>query len=151
MIRTLARSTATALMLAACATTPKPDVEVSSQPQPQPAQAAGMGMQQAATTGTAFNPVGNYTFSVDLQGQAINGLMAITRTADGTLGGEMSSDAYSLTFTSVMLEGRKMTATGVLQNGPALTFYLEFTGDVFTGSFSGEGASGTISGTRKKT
>ena len=152
MIRTLARTTATALVLAACATASKPDVEVSSQPQPQPAQTTGMGTQQTApAASTAFDPLGSYTFSVITQGNTIGGTMNIRKAPDGSLGGDMASDQGSLTFTSVTVDGRRVTTTGVLDNGPELTFVMDFVGDEFTGSISAQGQSvGSISGSRKK-
>jgi len=131
-----------ALLLAACATAPRSEPEPA--PQPQPA---------AATTAaaTAFDPVGTYSFSVDMQGNAINGTMTITRATDGRIGGDMTSDQGTLTFSSVVIEGKKVTASGLLQNGPELTFVMEFAGDDFSGTFSAQGTTaGTISGTRKK-
>jgi hypothetical protein len=150
MFRALAASTAAVLLLSACATTPRTDVDPAPQPQAQP---AGMTPPAAATAPAsgAFDPVGTYDFSVDIQGQRIGGTMAITKAQDGTLGGEMYSDQGALTFNSVTVEGRTMTASGALPNGgPSVVFVMEFAGDDFAGTFSVEGASGTIAGKRRK-
>lgn len=138
MMRSLAFTSAAALVLAGCATTPRSNVEPAPQPAVVPATAA-------------FNPVGEYNFSVDMQGNIINGTMALTRASDGRLGGQMSSNQGTLVFRSVSMDGRRMTAKGLLDNGPELTFVLNFvTDDDFNGTFSVQGTNGNISGTRRK-
>ena len=149
MIRTSAASLATVLLFTACATASRPDVETVPQQAPmQPAQPAAA--PATATMGT-FDPVGSYTFSVNTQGNTIGGTMNVRRGQDGRLGGEMASDQGSLTFTTVNVDGRRMTAAGVLNNGPELVFVFNFAGDDFTGSLSAQGQEiGSISGSRKK-
>ena len=150
MIRALTASTSLALLFAACATSPRTAVDPSPQPQPQTQPAMATPAAAAAPTSGAFDPVGNYTFSVNIQNNTVPGSMVITRTPDGALGGHMSSDQGSLTFNSISVEGRTVTATGVLDGGPAITFRMEFTGDDFAGSLNMQGSEGTIHGTRRK-
>ena len=146
MTRTLALSAA-ALALAACATAPKTDMGTTPDPAVQPAQAA----PPATSTAGAFDPAGSYTFSVNTQGNVIGGTMHVRKGPDGKLGGEMTSDQGALTFTWVTLEGRRMTASGVLDNGPELVFVFDFVGDEFSGTLSSQGQNvGTISGSRRK-
>ena len=103
------------------------------------------------TPAGAFDPVGSYTFAVNTQGNTIGGTMNIRKGSDGKLGGEMSSDQGSLTFTWITVEGRRVSAGGVLDNGPELTFVFDFVGDDFSGSLSAQGQQvGTVSGSRKK-
>ena len=144
MTRTLILSAAT-LLLAACATAPKPETTPAPQPAAPPAQAA----TGTASTG-AFDPVGSYTFSANLEGQSIGGTMSITRGTDGTLGGEVTSNQGVVRLRSVTLEGRKMTAYGTLESGPEVGFVLNFEGEGFSGTFNVQGTGGTISGTRRK-
>ena len=147
MTRTLALSAA-ALALAACATAPRTDTNSAPQPAAQPAQVAS---PPTTSTAGAFDPVGSYTFSVNTQGNVINGTMNLRKGPDGKLGGEMTSDQGSLTFTWVTVEGQRMTASGVLDNGPELVFVFDFVGDDFSGTLSAEGQNvGTISGSRRK-
>ena len=152
MIRTLVISTA-AILLAACATSPRTDIEAAPQPATQsatpPVQSPPPASAAPATAG-AFDPVGNYTFSADMQGQPIDGSMSITRAADGTLGGEMSSTQGAVRLRSVTLDGRRMTAYGTLENGPEISFVFNFEGERFSGTFDVQGTGGTISGTRKR-
>ncbi len=147
MIRSLALSTSTALVLIACATTPKPDVAASPQPQPMASPAAMTTMPSSA-----FNPAGTWNFTADNQGQPITGTMVLTKAGDGTLGGEINSEIGTVTLTSLMVDGRKLTAAGVLPNGgPEIVFTFHFAdADTFSGNFAVEGTTGAISGTRRK-
>lgn len=147
MIRSLALSTSTALVLIACATTPKPDVAASSQPQPMASPAP-----MTTMASSAFNPAGTWNFTADNQGQPITGTMVLTKAGDGTLGGEINSEIGTVTLTSLMADGRKLTAAGVLPNGgPEIVFAFHFVdADTFSGSFSVEGTTGSISGTRRE-
>ncbi len=147
MIRSLALSTSTALVLIACATTPKSDVAASPQPEPMASPAAMTTMPSST-----FNPAGTWNFTADNQGQPVTGTMVLTKAVDGTLGGEINSEIGTVALTSVMADGRKLTAAGVLPNGgPEILFTFQFADDdTFSGSFVVEGTTGSISGTRKK-
>ena len=149
MTRALALSAA-ALVLTACATAPKVEPNATPQPAAQPAMAPPPSTTTTTPAG-AFDPVGSYTFAVNTQGNTIGGTMNIRKGSDGKLGGEMSSDQGSLTFTWITVEGRRVSAGGVLDNGPELTFVFDFVGDDFSGSLSAQGQQvGTVSGSRKK-
>ena len=141
---------AAALVLTACATAPKAEPDPMPQPVPQPAVTTPPSTSTTTPAG-AFDPVGSYNFSVNTQGNTINGTMNVRKAADGKLGGEMTSDQGALTFNWVTLEGRRMTAGGVLDNGPELTFVFDFVGDEFSGSLLAQGQQvGTVSGARRK-
>ncbi len=142
---------AAAFVLAACATAPKAEPNATPQPAAQPQ--AMTTQSSAATTAPAgaFDPVGSYTFSVNTQGNTIGGTMNLRKDAEGKIGGEMTSDQGSLAFTWVTVEGRRISAGGVLDNGPELTFIFDFVGDEFSGTLSAQGQQvGTVSGARRK-
>lgn len=148
MMRAALFPTFALVVLAACATTPKPDVQPA--PEPLPAQTTPPGSSASTGTTAAFDPVGTYDFTANMQGQAIRGTMVLTRGPDGRLGGEVNSDQGLVIFTSITLEGRKMTAAGAVQNGPAVSFEVQFTGDEFAGNFWVQETTGTISGVRRR-
>jgi len=150
MTRALVLSAA-ALLFTACATAPKPDTSPTPPPAAQPMQISSPPVMSSTPSSGAFDPVGSYTFSVVAQGNTIGGTMNLRKDQDGKLGGEMTSEHGSLTFTWVTLEGRRITAAGILDNGPELTFVFDFVGDEFTGLLSAQGQQvGSVSGARKK-
>ena len=95
------------------------------------------------------DPVGNFEFTTTVQGGAVNGTIAITKT-DGVLGGKILTDVMpEIPIKAVTVEGKKMTITADLPDG-ALTITLGFEDtNKFTGNWTLGGDGGSISGKRK--
>lgn len=106
----------------------------------------------AARPATAFDPVGNFSFSVDIGGNAAAGTITIVKGDDGKLGGTISSDQGSLSISNVVVESRKMVLSATLPNGPDIVFVLNFeaNNNDYTGTLDVQGMSGALAGARKK-
>jgi hypothetical protein len=95
-----------------------------------------------------FDPVGDYTFQTEVQGQTIGGQLSI-RGTPGNYTGTMrpGGDVPPITFSRVTVEGTTVTANGEAM-GAFVTFVLNFTGDQFTGSWDAGDATGYLNGRR---
>lgn len=139
------------LALSACSRLPEPEGPAPSAPvvaTPVPAPVT----TTAPPPSTGFEPVGSYDFSADFQGQSQPGVITITRAIDGKLGATLvGGNGEQLAASSVAVEGRKVTITATIPNGPEIIFALNFeTNDKFSGTLGVQGMSGTVTGTRKK-
>lgn len=137
MFGTLARSALAASLLIACARTPNPATE------PAPSAAA----QPAAP---AFDPVGTFSFAADVEGTTRGGTLEIRRNDQGSLVGTVHSDEGSVPLDAVAVEGRTMRVTFAMPDGTGVVFLLQFQGDDYTGSWSAQGYSGPLSGSRRR-
>jgi hypothetical protein len=157
MKRTLAAIAAIALF-SACSSLPEPEGPTAQTPQPAvttpppttpPPQTPPPSTSTPASAG-AFDPVGTFTFALDVAGTSASGTIAIAKGQDGKLGGSLNSDQGSLPLNSVAVDGRKMTL-GFDFNGTPVSIVMNFDGDKYTGTINVEGmGSGPISGERKK-
>ena len=139
------------VLLAACSSNPEPE----STPAPQattPPVAATPAPTPAAQPSGAFDPVGTFDMVVDVMGQQQSATLNITKT-DGKLGGSLvGPDGNALAIESATQDGRKLTLTSTIPNGPVLTFALEFSSnDACKGTVDVAGmGQGAITCTRKK-
>jgi hypothetical protein len=116
-----------------------PPVQTPPTPPPPTPQPAG-----------AFDPLGTFTFTLDIAGTAASGTIDIRKTQDGTLAGAINSDQGSLPLSSVAVESRKMTLRFDF-NGAPVSIVMNFEGDKYTGTVNVDGmGSGPISGERKR-
>jgi hypothetical protein len=155
MKRTMA-AIAAIVLFTACSSLPEPEGPTAQTPQPQPVvQTPPPTAPPPATTPApaagAFDPVGTFTFALDVAGTSASGTISIAKGQDGKLGGSLNSDQGSLPFNSVAVDGRKMTL-GFDFNGTPVSIVMNFEGgDKYTGTVNVEGmGSGPISGERKK-
>lgn len=111
--------------------------------------AACASASNSAPAGPApLNPVGYYEFSTDVEGQLVTGAIEIRRVDGGGYGGVVTTSATEpLPLQSVVVDGQKLTIAGDTPDG-MVSMTITFTGEVFTGSWTYAGMSGTMSGKR---
>ena len=146
-----ARALSMIVVFAACSSNPEPTPTPTPTPTTTPTPAPAPAVAPPPAT-SAFDPVGSYDLTIEAMGQSQTGTMNITK-ADGKLGGSLvGPDGNSLSLGDVKLDGRKMTLSAQIPNGPVLTFALEFaTNDACKGTFEIPGmGQGGVSCTRKK-
>ena len=131
------------LGLAACATANTGTPEVAA-----PATTT-MTTTAATTRSTALNPVGEYEFATQVNGEAVTGTIEITGTP-GAYGGRIVTLKFSeFTVRSASAAGQELTVVAETPNGN-VTFRMTFTGDTFTGGWTLGGDTGAISGRRTR-
>ena len=148
MIRTFVVPAALVMVSTACVTTPRQAPAPTTTPPSAAAPPAASSVMPASQP--AFEPVGTFNFSADVQGTASRGTIVVERSQDGRLTGNVTSDRRSAPLNTVDVDGRTMRLTMTLPTGPDVTFVMNFDGDSFTGTWSAQGASGSLSGARKK-
>ena len=104
----------------------------------------------SAPRAPAFDPVGTYDFSADVQGTAMAGTLQLRRTDQGLTGSFSTPASGEISLESVTTEGRKLMLKARLPDGE-VTMNLDFAADYrFTGDWSlSAGMGGSISGTRR--
>ena len=145
-------------LFSACSSLPEPEGPTAQTPQPAvttpppatpPPQTPPPSTPAPAPAG-AFDPVGTFTFMLDVAGTSASGTIAIAKGQDGKLGGSLDSDQGSLPLSSVIVDGRKMTLGFDFQGTP-VSIVMNFEGDKYTGTVNVDGmGSGPISDERKK-
>ncbi|HEY7768878.1 hypothetical protein [Longimicrobium sp.] len=132
-----------ALSLAACAPA---NTSVPEAAAPAPA-ATTMTTTVATTRSTALNPVGEYEFATQVNGEAVTGTIEITGTP-GAYGGRIVTLKFpEFTVRSASAAGQELTVVAETPNGN-VTFRMMFTGDTFTGGWTLGGDTGAITGRR---
>lgn len=137
MRRTVVFVAAAAAVFAGCA---RAAVEETRTPVPaQPAQ-------------VAFDPVGTYDFTTDVQGTSIRGVLTIRRNDQGSLVGALATDVTGeVPLQTITLEGRRAEARSNLPDGQ-LVMRMEFhEDDRLTGGWElSTGMSGSVAGQRRR-
>jgi hypothetical protein len=142
------------LLASACSSLPEPEGPTAQPPVVAPTRPVGPPQAVTPTPNPGvFEPLGTYTWSIDMNGTARTGTVTITKDDTGKLGGAFSSDMGSLPLSGVAVEGRKMTLTASIPDGSAnIVFVLNFepNNDKFAGTWGFQGMTGVVSGERKK-
>jgi hypothetical protein len=133
-----------ALSLAACATantgTPAPDATVTT---------TTTTTTVATTSSAAVNPVGEYEFATQVNGEAVTGTIEITGTP-GAYGGRIVTLQFpEFTVRSASAAGQELTVVAETPNGN-VTFRMTFTGNTFTGGWTLGGDTGPVTGRRTR-
>jgi hypothetical protein len=101
----------------------------------------------ASTQAHTLDPVGTYDLDLDMHGQVTGAVLTITREKDKSLKGTLDVHGQSITLETVSVD--KMVVT--LTSGAELTLTLTFTNhDALLGKWTRGDASGSLSGTRRK-
>lgn len=127
---------------AACAA-PAQQVPVQATPEPQP-------QVQPQPAPQAFDPVGIYDFTTEVQGTAVRGVLTLRR-GDQGLTGSISSDVTGeLPLQQVTMDGRRAELRSTTDEG-ALVMRVEFLeDDRITGGWElSGGLSGSVAGQRR--
>ncbi|HEX5724149.1 MAG TPA: hypothetical protein VFX98_01715 [Longimicrobiaceae bacterium] len=137
------RSSAAVLLLAAAAACaapqPAPDVPETVQ--------GPVTVQTPAPRSGEVNPVGNFEFTTEVNGQPMRGNIHITG-APGAYTGRVTADIMSeIPISSVSVAGQQLTVVADTPDG-AVTIVLNFQGDNFTGNWSLGGQGGAVTGRR---
>ena len=94
-----------------------------------------------------LDPVGDFEWSLDFDGQMMSGTMSIEG-EDGDWTGLISSDMGEMAITAIEVDGNVLTFAIDMPEA-YISFMLEFEGDDFTGEFNADGmGGGAISGSR---
>lgn len=94
-----------------------------------------------------LNPVGSYTFTTELNGQAVTGTMSI-RSENNALTGTISAHGQGeFPISNVKVENQTLTMSFDTPNGTG-TARLEFVGNDFAGAWELAGQSGPMTGKR---
>jgi len=95
-----------------------------------------------------LDPVGEYTFSLDVAGMALGGTMNVAG-ADGAWTGEISTEMGAMPMSAIEVDGMVMTFAVDIPEA-YVSFVLEFDGMDFTGQINAEGmGSGSIAGSKR--
>jgi hypothetical protein len=128
-----------ALGLAACATA-NTDT---------PAPAPTTSTTTSTTAAAALNPVGQYEFATQVNGEAVTGTIEITGTP-GAYGGRVVTLQFpEFTVRSASAAGQELTVVAETPTGN-VTFRMAFTGNTFTGGWTLGGDTGPITGRRTR-
>jgi ABC-type transport system substrate-binding protein len=133
-----------ALAAAACAA---PAQQAPPAPAPTPTPTPTPAQQQA------FDPVGTYDFSTQVQGMPVTGALTLRRADDGRITGVISTDMTGeMQLQSVTLEGRRAIMRSSTPDGE-LYMQVEFLqDDRITGGWElSTGPAGSIAGQRRRT
>ena len=94
-----------------------------------------------------FSPVGEYSVTIDVGGQALAGTVTIQDT-DAGLTGSLLTDMGAAEFSSLVVEGRQVTFS--IEVPVQASFIVMFEGEDFTGEFdAGPMGTGTITGVKR--
>lgn len=134
-----------ALGLAACATAKTSTTEAAA-----PAPVTATTTTTVATTpSAALNPVGEYEFATQVNGEAVTGTIEITGTP-GAYGGRIVTLKFpEFTVRSASAAGQELTVVAETPNGN-VTFRMAFTGNTFTGGWTLGGDTAAITGRRTR-
>lgn len=119
------------ILFAACAGGPPPE-PVAPPPPPPPPQ---------------LNPVGTYDLVLAVQGMTVLAELRIEGTAEAGYTGFVDSDMGSASVTRIAVDGQELTFQ-IPDAGARVR--LEFDGDNFTGSMSGDMGDAAITGSRRR-
>jgi hypothetical protein len=100
----------------------------------------------------AFDPIGTYDFTTDVQGTSIRGVLVLRRNDEGALVGSITSDVTGeVPLQQVTLDGRRAEARSTLPDG-MLVMRMEFLGDDrLTGGWElSTGLGGGVTGQRRR-
>jgi hypothetical protein len=133
---------AAALLVSACASRSSTSTRVEGTPVltqiPAPAPASA-----------AYDPAGKWSLALVAQGQAMELTMTLVRNADGTYGGNFTSEVLPpMVITSAKLDGTRMVITLPVPTGDVATMNMTFAGDVLEGDWSMPGDGSKLSGKR---
>jgi hypothetical protein len=135
-----------ALSLAACATANTSTPEAAA---PATATTTTMTTTVATTPSAAMNPVGEYEFATQVNGEAVTGTIEITGTP-GAYGGRIVTLQFpEFTVRSASAAGQELTVVAETPNGN-VTFRMTFTGNTFTGGWTLGGDTGPVTGRRTR-
>ena len=133
------------LGLAACATANTSAPEAAA-----PATATTTMTTTVATSpSAALNPVGEYEFATQVNGEAVTGTMEITGTPGAYGGRVVTLKIPEFTVRSASAAGQELTVVAETPTGN-LTLRMTFTGDTFTGGWTLGGDTGAITGRRTR-
>lgn len=140
-IRTLATLGAAAMVSAACSTKTSTSTTVSGTPV--------LTQLPAPVAAPAVDPAGKWLVALVAQGQQMNLTMDLIKNADGSWGGNFTSDMFPpMTITKAELTGNKMVITLPVPTGDMATMNFTFNGDIFEGEWSMPGDGSKASGRR---
>lgn len=148
-MRTVSVAPLLVVLLAACATSgsQRPPAEPASAAVPSAPATPATSSTRATTA--AFNPVGTYDFTTDVNGDAVAGTIEISKSSAGALTGSLNAAGMPpSTVSSVTVNGQTMTLVADV-GGQAITMTVTMNGNAFTGNWTGAGGSGAIKGTKR--
>ncbi len=107
----------------------------------------------AAPVAAAIDPVGNYTISTVVQGQAADFEMIIEKKDDGSFGGTLSNPDFGTSIiSSLKVEGRTMKLVLATPQGVEALAELTLAEDnTLEGSWSMQGDGGKMTGKKNQT
>lgn len=138
------------LLLVACATSgsQRPPAQPASPALP-PTSTANTQASSSAPVPTAFDPVGMYDFTTQVNGEAVAGTLQISRNSAGGYGGSLNAAGMPpATIQSVTVSGQTMTLVADV-GGQSVTMNLTMSGNTFSGSWTGAGGAGDVKGTKR--
>jgi hypothetical protein len=105
-------------------------------------------MQQVETP--AFDPVGSYDFTTQIQGSTVRGVLTLRRSEHGLTGSISTDVTGELLLTHVALEGRRAELRAATDEG-GMVMHLEFGEDntIVGGWQVDSGLSGSVTGQRR--
>ena len=110
--------------------------------------AAARAQGEAKPAAPAFDPVGKYTVSAVVQGQAADFEMSVEKKDDGSLGGTLASPSYGTSvISSLKVEGRTLKLVLATPQGVEAVMELTIAADnSIDGSWSMQGDGGKVTG-----
>jgi hypothetical protein len=113
-----------------------------------PAAAQGQAHTTPPAPSHTLDPVGTFDLEFDMHGQVTGAVLTISRETDKSLKGTLEVHGQSITLETVSVHGRVVS----LAAGTELTLTLTFSNDsALLGTWTRSDASGSLSGTRRKT
>ena len=100
----------------------------------------------------AFDPVGVYDFTTQVEGSAVRGTLDLRRNAQGVLSAQITTDVTGTMTASAVLTDRKVEMRAATEQGDLTMQFTVAADDTIAGSWSlATGMSGTLTGARRRT
>jgi hypothetical protein len=100
----------------------------------------------------AFDPVGVYDFTTQVEGSAVTGTLDLRRNAQGVLSAQISTQVTGTMTATATLDGRKVEMRASTEQGDLAMQFTVAEDNTIAGSWSlASGMSGTLTGARRRT